>query len=145
MSLLHTQTRIADVLNPQCPSRATLEVLADKWAMLILYTLLEKSLRNAQLKRAVGNISQKVLTQTLRKLEFNGLVERTIYNEMPPRVEYSLTELGHTLKEPIWVLAKWAEAHYEDVLAAQARAETEGDAYENPAPDCHAEVPSQHD
>ncbi len=117
-----------DVFNPQCPSRHTLALLADKWSMLIIMVLARKGpLRNGQLKRAVGDISAKMLTQTLRKLETCGLVDRTSYNEVPPRVEYALTPLGLTLLEPIRALADWAEHNYASVLVAQEQAFSEED------------------
>ncbi|MEM6281639.1 MAG: helix-turn-helix domain-containing protein, partial [Chloroflexota bacterium] len=85
-----------DVLNPHCPSHHTLGLLADKWAMCVIITLNRKGrLRTSQLKRALG-VSSKVLTQTLRKLERCGIIVRETYDEMPPRVEYDLTDLGIT-------------------------------------------------
>ncbi len=112
----------ADILNPQCPSRQALEILANKWVMFIIMHLAKGTLRNGQLKRSVGDVSQKVLTETLRRLEDSGIVQRTVYAEVPPKVEYSLTELGHTLVEPIMVLGKWSEEHCEEVFACQAAA-----------------------
>lgn len=117
---------VINVLDPDCPSRKTLALLADKWSMLIIVGLAKKgTLRNSQLKRALGDISQKMLTQTLRKLEDCGIVNRIVYNQIPPKVEYELTELGSSLLEPIQALSDWAELHYIDVLEAQRRIETE--------------------
>lgn len=113
-----------NVLNGDCPSHKTLALLADKWAMCVIVALARKgTLRNSQLKRAIGRISAKMLTQTLRKLEHCGIVERISYNEVPPRVEYRLTELGGSLLIPICSLADWAETHYDQVLAAQSTAD----------------------
>lgn len=110
-----------DVLNVQCPSRLTLDILADKWVMLVIYGIERGEKRNGQLLRTIGGISQKMLTQTLRKLEVAGIISRTVYEQVPPHVEYNLTPLGESLLEPIRVLRDWAEANYADVVAAQAR------------------------
>jgi len=107
-----------DIMNPKCPSRLTLEVLADKWTMLIVIGLSNGKKRNGELKRGIGDISQKMLTQTLRKLESGGLVKRTEYPQIPPKVEYELTELGRTLLVPMRALADWAENYYLDVYTA---------------------------
>ena len=109
-----------NVLDPECPSRQTLELLADKWSMLIIVALDQKgTLRNSALKRALRDISAKMLTQNLRKLESSGIVNRISYNEVPPRVEYELTELGQTLIAPIRALSDWAELYYAEILEAQ--------------------------
>jgi DNA-binding HxlR family transcriptional regulator len=93
-----------DVFNPGCPSRAVLEMLAEKWALLVVHTLANGPARTSQLRRQVGGISEKMLIQTLRRLERNGFVSRRAYPEVPPRVEYSLTALGASLSEPITTL-----------------------------------------
>lgn len=108
-----------DVFNPECPSRYTLGLLADKWTMLIIVALSRGVRRNGELKRALGDISQKMLTQTLRTLETNGIVSRTIFEKVPPHVEYELTDCGITLLEPIRAMATWAETHYGEVIAAR--------------------------
>lgn len=113
-----TQYQI-NVFNPTCPSRYTLSLLADKWTMLIVVALKHAPMRNGELKRKLGDISQKMLTQTLRDLETNGIVQRTVYEVVPPHVEYSLTPLGTSLEEPIKAMAKWAETHWSEVLAAR--------------------------
>jgi DNA-binding HxlR family transcriptional regulator len=102
-----------------CPSRRVLALIADKWTMLILPALQDGPRRNAELMRAVGGVSQKMLTQTLRELERNGLIERRDYGEIPPRVDYRLTALGRSLTEPIWALDRWAERHFSEVEAAR--------------------------
>lgn len=111
----------ADVYRGECPTRAILDRIADKWTTLIIGILAQsQSRRFNELKRLIGGISQKMLTQTLRDLERDGLVQRTIYAEIPPRVEYRLTSLGTTLCGPISALTQWAHAHMEDVKRAQA-------------------------
>ena len=109
-----------DVMTDACPSRRVLELIADKWTMLILPALAKGPRRNSELMRAVGGVSQKMLTQTLRELERNGLIERRDYGEIPPRVDYRLTELGRSLAEPIWALDCWAQRHFSEVEAARA-------------------------
>ena len=110
----------ADVMSEICPSRRVLALIADKWTMLILPALHEGPRRNSELMRAVGGVSQKMLTQTLRELERNGLIERHDYGEVPPRVDYRLTPLGRSLTGPIWALDRWAEKHFSEVEAARA-------------------------
>jgi DNA-binding HxlR family transcriptional regulator len=109
----------ADVMCEVCPSRRVLALIADKWTMLILPALQDGPRRNSELMRAVGGVSQKMLTQTLRDLERNGLIERHDYGEIPPRVDYRLTGLGRSLTEPIWALGRWAERHFNEVEAAR--------------------------
>jgi len=105
-----------------CPSRLILERIADKWTALIMGILAQSEHRRFnELRRMVGGISQKMLTQTLRDLERDGLVKRTIYAEIPSRVEYELTPLGHTLCGPISSLTQWAHDRMEEVKNAQAR------------------------
>lgn len=103
-----------------CPMRTVLGRIADKWTVLIVGLLAEsKAVRFNELKRKIAGISQKMLTQTLRDLERDGLVKRTIFAEIPPRVEYELTLLGRTLCDPIGALAHWANDHILEVYAAQ--------------------------
>ncbi|MNS08283.1 putative HTH-type transcriptional regulator YtcD [compost metagenome] len=95
--------------------------VADKWTMLILETLEEHgTLRFSQLGKHLGDISQKMLTKTLRQMECDGLVARTVYAEVPPRVEYNLTELGRSLGAAFCGVWLWAEAHYDEVVAARS-------------------------
>ena len=98
-----------------------LALIADKWAVLVITTLAGGSRRYNALRRDLSGISQKMLTQTLRDLECNGLVERTVYPDTPPRVEYGLTPLGLTLVEALTVLRDWANDHYHEVEAARLR------------------------
>jgi DNA-binding HxlR family transcriptional regulator len=116
----------AEVYNQAaCPSRLILERIADKWTTLIIGILAQHERRRFnELRRMVGGISQKMLTQTLRDLERDGLVKRTIYAEIPPRVEYELTPLGRTLCIPLGSLTQWAHDHIEEVKVAQARFDT---------------------
>ena len=105
-----------DVMNPDCPSRKVLERIADKWTSLVIYALAEQTLRYGELQRRIGGVSQKMLTQTLRSLEEDGLVARKIYPVVPPMVEYSLTPLGKTLIEPLTAIRVWAERHLPKLL-----------------------------
>jgi DNA-binding HxlR family transcriptional regulator len=108
-----------NVLSAQCPTRMVLDLIADKWTTLVIYLLGSGTKRYGILQREIGGISQKMLTQTLRKLEEDGLVRRTVYPEVPPRTEYALTELGTTLKEPLGALCQWAVAHIAEVEKAR--------------------------
>lgn len=101
--------------------RQALALIADKWAVLIITTLAEGTWRYNALRRELEGVSQKMLTQTLRDLECNGLVERTVHPDSPPRVEYGLTTLGQTLVEALTVLRDWANDHYHEVEAARGR------------------------
>jgi DNA-binding HxlR family transcriptional regulator len=105
----------ADVLDATCPARRALDLVADKWTVLVIYGLSGGSKRHMELRRAVDGITQKMLTQTLRKLENAGLVERTTHPTVPPAVEYTLTPLGETLVEPLNALCRWAEENMEAV------------------------------
>ena len=92
---------VPSVLDPRCPSRLVLDRIADKWTALVIQILAGGTMRYAALQREIGGISQKMLTQTLRSLERDGLVQRTVHPVVPPKVEYSLTKLGRTLIEPL--------------------------------------------
>ena len=109
----------ADVRKVGCPSRDVLDLIADKWAVLIIYTLSRGTLRHNELARALDDISQKVLTQALRKLERNGIVKRTIFPVVPPRVEYALTPLGTSLVGVLRTLTTWAEHNFAAVETAR--------------------------
>ncbi len=110
---------VGNVFDSGCPSRAVLGVLAEKWALLLVHVLAGGPARTAHLRRRIGGISDKMLIQTLRRLERNGFVARRAYAEVPPRVEYSLTPLGASLSEPITALDRWVERHLQDIGAAQ--------------------------
>lgn len=92
---------------PACPVETTLMLIGDKWKVLILRDLLPGTKRFGELKKSIGNVSQKVLTAQLRDMERNGLVNRKVYPEVPPRVEYSLTELGRSLKPILDAMWDW--------------------------------------
>jgi DNA-binding HxlR family transcriptional regulator len=109
-----------NVYNAQCPTRQVLNRIADKWTVLVVSSLESGTKRFSTLRREIGGVSQKMLTQTLRGLERDGLVTRTIYPSVPPRVEYSLTSLGRTLVALLDTVRVWSEAHIEEVLKAQA-------------------------
>ena len=96
---------------PACPVETTLLMISDKWKVLILRDLLDGTKRFSELRRSVGNVSQKVLTANLRQMERDGLVHREVYPEVPPRVEYSLTETGVSLKPVIKAMKDWG-IHY---------------------------------
>jgi DNA-binding HxlR family transcriptional regulator len=108
-----------DVYAEACPSRAILELIADKWTLLVLPALRRGPVRNGELLRLIEGVSQKMLTQTLRTLESNGLVRRMDHMEVPPRVEYELTDLGRSLADTIKKLGAWAQEHIPEVLAAR--------------------------
>lgn len=117
---METTLTDAEVYQGNCPTREILNRIADKWTTLLIGLLAQtESRRFNELRRAIGGISQKMLTQTLRDMERDGLVHRRIYAEIPPRVEYSLTPLGKTLCEPLDALRKWAQDHLREVRAAQ--------------------------
>ncbi|NRB39356.1 MAG: helix-turn-helix transcriptional regulator [Pseudomonadales bacterium] len=98
-----------------CPLRDILELIGDKWSLLILYVLNERPFRFNELKKVVGKISQRVLTQRLRTLERDGYVSRTVYPVSPPKVEYALTDLGLSLLMPLSQLEKWSRLSYQQV------------------------------
>ena len=111
----------ADAYLRTCPSRNVLDVLANKWTTLIVPTLRNGPVRFGELRRHLDGITQKSLTQALRSLERDGLVTRTQYATIPPRVEYALTDLGRRAVELLNDMRLWAEAHYQDILSARAR------------------------
>jgi DNA-binding HxlR family transcriptional regulator len=94
-----------------CPVQTTLSLLSDKWKVLILWELFERTKRFGELNRAISRISQKMLTQQLRQMEKDGLIKRKIYAEVPPRVEYSLTETGVSLKPILDAMHKWGVSY----------------------------------
>ena len=117
----------SNVLLATCPSRTSLARIANKWTAMIVIALSKGPLRFGQVRQAVDGISGKVLADTLRDLERDGLVSRTAYDEMPPRVVYELTPLGHTLREPLTALGRWAETHIEQVETARATYDAKGE------------------
>jgi len=110
-----------DVRHAQCLPRQALDLISDRWTMIVVKALSEGIHRYGELHRAIGGISQKMLTQTLRSLEHDGLVLRTVYPVVPPKVEYALTPLGETLIEPLAAISDWAERHMDDIVQARRR------------------------
>ena len=102
---------------PACPVETTLTLIGDKWKVLILRDLLPGTKRFGELKKSIGSVSQKVLTAQLRDMEKSGLITRTVYAEVPPRVEYTLTELGQSLRPILDALWNWGESYKETYRA----------------------------
>ena len=98
---------------PACPVETTLTLISDKWKVLIIRDLLPGTKRFGELKKSIGSVSQKVLTSQLRQMEESGLLTRTVYPEVPPRVEYTLTELGQSLRPVLDVLWNWGNNYKE--------------------------------
>ena len=96
---------------PECPVATTVELIGSKWKLLILKYLLNKTMRYNELKREIDGISQKVLTSTLKSMVEDGMVIRTSYPEVPPRVEYSLSEIGESMRPVIDVMADWGNTY----------------------------------
>lgn len=111
----------ANVFSKECPTRLVLDRIADKWALLALRLLSEKPIRFNQLRREIEGVSQKVLSQTLKKLERDGLLTRKVFPTVPVTVEYAITPLGKTLTAVATPISKWAESNIDAVLAAQRR------------------------
>lgn len=118
-SPLLSALRTYDPFVRDCPSRRLLDRIGDRWTVLIVAALADGPRRFSHLRRTVEGISQKMLTQTLRALEADGLVLRTVHAEIPPRVEYELTPLGRSLLDPLGALIAWATEHMGEVGAAQ--------------------------
>ena len=108
--------------------RETLARVGDKWSMLVIGVLHDGPLRFTELQRKIDGISHRMLTQTVRSLERDGLVTRTSYPEIPPRVEYAATALGRSLSVPVIELARWAAAHHDDILDAREAFDDEHEA-----------------
>ena len=96
---------------PVCPVEVTLTLISDRWKVLILRDLMQDTRRFGELKRSIGHISQKVLTDSLRSMENDGLITRTVYPEVPPRVEYALSDLGKSLKPILDSMVEWGNAY----------------------------------
>lgn len=117
---------VFDVMQADCPSRVVLQRIGDKWTPLVFQALKDGPRRFSQVRAAVGQVTPKVLTQTLRTLERDGLVGRRVYAEVPPRVEYSLTGLGRTLLGPLDAVRAWAEANAGGILQARDAYDSRG-------------------
>ena len=117
-----------DPTNPVCRTISTLLArIGDKWTVLVVQTLGDGPKRFNELRREIPSVSQRMLTLTLRNLERDGLVNRTVTPTIPPRVDYELTELGQSLQKPICELATWALEHVEDIHDAHSRFDAEHD------------------
>lgn len=112
-------TPALDPYRSDCPTRRILDHIGDRWTVLIVGALSDGPQRFSQLLRRIEGISQKMLTQTLRVLERDGLVERTVHAQVPVRVDYALTDAGLTLREPLHALERWSIEHFADVMAAR--------------------------
>ncbi len=108
-----------NLFDPDCPTRLVLDRIGDKWTVLVILLLGSGPMRFSELRDRLGRAAPKVLTQTLRRMERDGLITRTIYAEVPPRVEYALTSLGNSLTGPITVIADWAETNVSRITTAQ--------------------------
>jgi DNA-binding HxlR family transcriptional regulator len=108
-----------NLLDPDCPTRLVLDRVGDKWTALVVLLLSDGPLRFSELRGRLGRVAPKVLTESLRRMERDGLVDREIFAEVPPRVQYSLTDLGRSLVEPISIISDWAEVHVSRITAAQ--------------------------
>lgn len=108
---------------PACPVETTLTLIGDKWKVLILRDLLPGTKRFGELKKSIGSVSQKVLTAQLRDMEESGLITRKVYAEVPPRVEYSLTDLGQSLKTILDAMCNWGEDYKASFNANKGRGE----------------------
>ena len=117
-----------NAFDPECPTRVVLDRLGDKWTVLVVGLLQDGPLRFTQLRNGIGKVAPKVLTETLRSLERDGLVTRTVHAQVPPRVDYELTDVGHSLAEPLDLLRDWAEEHVSAILASRRRHEESLDA-----------------
>ena len=114
----HTRDTGADP-DPTCEVRTILDRIADKWSLLVICLLADRTRRFSELRREIDGISQRMLTLTLRQLEREGLVSRTVFPVVPPRVDYELTELGSTLLDTIQELVAWAGKHGNEIIAAR--------------------------
>lgn len=116
-----TKTPPPDVFASQCPSRDVLDHLTSRWSGLVLVALKERVHRFSELRRKIGGVSEKMLAQTLSMLEEDGFVERTVYPEVPPRVEYALTELGREAADRLERVMEWIEGSLPRIQAARER------------------------
>ncbi|MEB3214127.1 MAG: helix-turn-helix domain-containing protein [Leptolyngbyaceae bacterium] len=117
-----------DLFTLNCPTQQVLDVVGDKWSAIVMYCLAYRPRRYNEIQRRIEGISQKVLTQSLRKLERHGLVQREVLSEMPPSVEYSLTPLGETLIEPLMAIANWSREYFPQVVKSREQYDQQNDA-----------------
>lgn len=121
-----TKQETFDVMHADCSSRQVLNLISDKWATLVIRVLEQGTQRFGVIKRRIGGISQKMLTQTLRRLEAAGLVSRAVQHTVPPVVEYTLTPLGRSLLPVLDAIVVWSETHAEEVTRAWQAKRQEG-------------------
>jgi DNA-binding HxlR family transcriptional regulator len=112
-----------NVMAATCPSRTVLHRIGARWTVFVVNALERRPMRFSQLKAHIRGITSKALTETLRAMQYDGLISRTEYGGNPPRVEYALTDLGRSLLVPLRAVREWAEAHVPDVLSARERAD----------------------
>ncbi|WP_141577227.1 helix-turn-helix domain-containing protein [Actinomadura sp. WMMA1423] len=110
-----------NAFDPDCPTRLILDRIGDKWSVLVVLILSDGTRRFTELRDLIGGVTPKVLTQTLRAMERDGLLTREVFAEVPPRVEYTLTPLGHSLRGPIGAITEWAEENVGAVVSARER------------------------
>lgn len=134
---MESEKPVWNVMLASCPSRTSLARIANKWTAMIVISLSDGPARFGSIRQAVAGISGKVLASTLRDLERDGIVTRTAYDEMPPHVEYELTALGQTLREPLTALGLWAQQHIEEVLDARDAFDHRTDENDVPREDSH--------
>jgi DNA-binding HxlR family transcriptional regulator len=108
-----------DVMDKSCLARQALNLIADKWTVLVIYAVANDSKRYSQIYRRIACITHKMLAQTLRRLERDGILERKVYAVVPPKTEYTLTELGETLIAPLHAFFQWGEEHMDTVEQAR--------------------------
>ncbi|KQV72686.1 hypothetical protein ASC64_20280 [Nocardioides sp. Root122] len=108
-----------NAFDPDCPTRVVLDRIGDKWTVLVIGALEDGPLRFTEVRTRIGGVAPKVLTQTLRAMERDGLLTRTVHAQVPPRVDYELTALGTSLTAPIAMLTDWAESHLTQILASR--------------------------
>jgi DNA-binding HxlR family transcriptional regulator len=124
---MDTSSLPASIFDPNCPSRVILQRIGDKWASLVIQVLGDGPVRFSELRKMVNVVTPKVLTQTLRTLERDGLITRTVHAQVPPRVDYELTPLGESLLGPLGMLREWAESHVPAILEARDAYDEEQD------------------
>lgn len=122
-----SKTRHTSYVLPACPVEATLELIGGKWKGIVLYYLLDGRLRFSELQRKIGCVTQRMLTKQLRELESSGLVNRIVYAEVPPRVEYELTKAGQSLEPILAALKEWGETQGLQLLEDRAAAQGNGE------------------
>jgi DNA-binding HxlR family transcriptional regulator len=112
-------TRAGTAYDVTCPAREVLELIASKWTVLVVDALADGPERYSALRRVITGVSQKMLTQTLRELERDGIIIRTVYDTKPPSVDYRLSEMGASLTEPIAAIRRWADTHFPEITQAR--------------------------